>query len=221
MDQWIFGLCVHQMSLGQLQRLGAITGAPPPPHNKARALMEGLVALARHTTTAVRVIVQLVSVWEAWAQPRHRGPFQDQLEHLTEQDYHRVMVLYVSRNTRSPEAPGSEPQLRRRQRDAALAAWERAKQYQDRKKTEWQRVLDEDHQLIYIPMPSAAWPKSTVTKSITSAKSQTGIRANKLSNTRSSSLPSAASPGQLPPAAGHLIEVGINVELVGLECTRG
>ena len=146
---WIFGLCVHHLPLGQLHRLGAITGAPAPPHNKARALMEGLVALAKHTTTAVRVIVQLVSVWEAWTQPRHRGPFQDQLEHLTEQDYHRVTVLYVSRNTRSPEAPGSEPQLRRRQRDAALAAWERAKQYQDRKRTEWQQVLDEDHQLIY------------------------------------------------------------------------
>ena len=142
---WIFGLCVHHLTLGQLERLGASTGAPPPPHNKARALMEGLVALAKHTTTAVRVIVQLVSVWEAWTQPRHRGPFQDQLEHLTEQDYQRVTVLYVSRNTRSPEAPGSV----RRQRDAALAAWERAKQYQNHKSIEWQRVLDEDHQLIY------------------------------------------------------------------------
>ena len=146
---WIFGLCVHHLTLGQLQRLGAITGAPHPPHTKARALMEGLVALAKHTTTAARVIVQLVSVREAWTQPKHRGPFHDQLEHLTDQDFQRVTVLYVSRNTRSPEAPGSEPQLRRRQRDAALAAWERAKQYQDHKSTEWQRVLDEDHKLIY------------------------------------------------------------------------
>ena len=146
---WIFGLCVHQMTLGQLQRLGAITGAPAPPHTKARALMEGLVALAKHTTTTVRVIVQLVTVWEAWTQARHRGPYQDQLEHLTEQDFQRIKVLYVARNTRSPEAPGSEPQLRRRQRDAALAAWERAKQYHDPKATEWQKVLDDDHMLIY------------------------------------------------------------------------
>ena len=146
---WIFGLCVHHMTLGQLQRLGAITGAPGPPHTKARALMEGLVALAKHTTTEVRVIVQLVSVWEAWTQPRHRGTFHDQPEQLTEQDFHRVKVLYVSRNTRSPDAPGSEPQLRRRQRDAALTAWERAKQYQDQRKREWQKVLDDDHRLIY------------------------------------------------------------------------
>ena len=88
--------------------------------------MEGLVALAKHTSTAVRVIAQLVSVWAAWTQPKHRGPYLDQLEQLTHQDFQRVKVLYVSRNTRSPQAPGSEPQLRRRQRDAALAAWERA-----------------------------------------------------------------------------------------------
>ena len=137
------------MSLGHLQRLAAITGTPPAPHNKARALMEGLVALAKHTSTPVRVIVQLASVWEAWTQPKHRGPFLDQLEQLTAQDYQRVTVLYVARNTKSPQAPGSEPQLRRRQRDAALAAWERAKTFQHRRSTEWQKVLDEDHKLIY------------------------------------------------------------------------
>ena len=98
---WIFGLCAHTMTLGQLQRLAAITGAPPAPHTKARALMEGLVALAKHTTTQVRVIVQLISVWEAWTQERHRGPFLDQLEQLTESDYNRVTVLYVPRNTKS------------------------------------------------------------------------------------------------------------------------
>ena len=146
---WIFGLCAHTMSFTHLQRLAAITGTPPAPHNKARALMEGLVALAKHTSTPVRVIVQLVSVWEAWTQPQHRGPFLDQLEQLTHQDYQRVTVLYVARNTTSPQAPGSEPQLRRRQRDAALAAWERAKTFQHRRSTEWQKVLDEDRKLIY------------------------------------------------------------------------
>ena len=39
---WVFGLCVHTMSLGQLQRLGAITGIPSNPQNKTRAL-------AKHT----------------------------------------------------------------------------------------------------------------------------------------------------------------------------
>ena len=136
------------MSLGHLQRLAAITGTPAP-HNKARALMEGLVALAKHTTTQVRVIVQLISVWEAWTQEKHRGPFLDQLEQITAHDYQRVTVLYVARNTKSPQAPGSEPQLRRRQRDAALAAWERAKTFQNSRNTDWQKVLDEDHKLIY------------------------------------------------------------------------
>ena len=146
---WVFGLCVHSLSMGQLQRLGAITGTTVTPHTKARALMEGLVALTKHTTTTVRVIVQLVSVWEAWTHPKHRGPFLDILEQVTDQDFNRVTVLYVSRNTRSPEAPGSEPQLRRRQRDAALTAWERAKEFQSSKRTEWQHVVDEDAKLIY------------------------------------------------------------------------
>ena len=146
---WVFGLCVHNMSMGQLQRLGAITGVPTQPHNKTRALMEGLVALAKHTTTPVRVIVQLVTVWEAWTQPKNRGPFLDQLEQLTQADFQRVTVLYVCRNTRTPEAPGNEPQLRRRQRDAALVAWERAKDLHDSRQEEWQKVLDDDHKLIY------------------------------------------------------------------------
>ena len=38
----------------------------------------------------------------------------------TNQDRRRVTVLYVPRNTKTPDAPGNEPQLRRRQRDAAL-----------------------------------------------------------------------------------------------------
>ena len=73
---WVFGLCVHQ------------------------ALLAGLVALARHTTTPVSVIVQLTAVWEVWTQPRHRPPFQDLLEQVTAQDFTRVTVVYVCRNTR-------------------------------------------------------------------------------------------------------------------------
>ena len=33
---WVFGLCVHSMSMGQLQRLGAITGTPNQPHTPLR-----------------------------------------------------------------------------------------------------------------------------------------------------------------------------------------
>lgn len=63
---------------------------------------------------AAKVIVQLTTVWGAWANPRHRQPYLDLLEDLTDQDTQRVTVLYVSRKTRTPEAPGNEPHLRRR-----------------------------------------------------------------------------------------------------------
>ena len=122
------------MTLGQLQRLGAITGIPSPPHNKTRALLAGLVALAQHTTTPVRVIAQLASAWEIWTNPHKRAPFQDLLEPITA----RVTVLYVSRNTNTPQ-----------RRDAALVAWERANALHDRRQTEWQAVLDADHKIIY------------------------------------------------------------------------
>ena len=113
---WVFGLCVHHMTLGQLQRLGAITWIPGPPRTKTGALLGGVVALAKRTTTQVRVVVQLASVWEIWTRPRKRALFQDLLEQLTDEDLARVTVLYVSRNTKTPDAPGNEPELRRRQR---------------------------------------------------------------------------------------------------------
>ena len=148
-QMWVFGLCVHTMNLGQLQRLGALTGVASGEQTKTRALIAGVVALAKFTTTPVRVIVQLTTVWEAWHQPRSRPPYQDLMAEITEQDLARITVLYVSRNTRTPEAPGNEPQLRRRQRDCALAAWERARTFQDHRQTEWQATLDADHHLIY------------------------------------------------------------------------
>ena len=56
-QMWIFGLCAHTMSLGQLRKLGAITGLAPGAQTKARALLAGLVALAKHTEAQVKVIV--------------------------------------------------------------------------------------------------------------------------------------------------------------------
>ena len=109
------------MSLGQLQRLQATTFIPSSPQNKTRALLAGLVALAKHTLTPVKVIVQVTAVWEVWTQPRHRQPYMDLLEDLTDQDLQRVTVLYVSRNTRTPKASGNEPNLRKRQRDAPFS----------------------------------------------------------------------------------------------------
>ena len=146
---WVFGLCVHVMRTGQLQRLGAITGVPDSPQTKTRALLAGLVALAKHTSIAVKVIVQVAAVWEAWTDIRHRAQHQDLYQGLTDSDFHRVTVLYISRNTRTPDTPGSEPHLRRRQRDAALTAWERATQLQNKRATDWQHTLDQDHETIY------------------------------------------------------------------------
>ena len=146
---WVFGLRAHTMALGQLKRLGALTGVPKGDQTKARALLAGVVALAKHTTTPAKVIVQIATVWEAWHQPRSRPPFQDILEDITDQDYSRISVLYIPRQTRTPDAPGNEPQLRKRQRDSALAAWERSKQFQNPKQDEWQEILDADHRQTY------------------------------------------------------------------------
>ena len=146
---WVFGLCVHVTRTGQLQRLGAITGVPNSPQTKTRALLAGLVALANHTSIAVKVIVQVAAVWEAWTDPRHRAQHQDLYHGLTEADFQRITVLYVSRNTCTPDTLGNEPHLRRRQRDAALTAWERATQLQNKRATDWQHTLDQDHETIY------------------------------------------------------------------------
>ena len=137
------------MALGQLQRLGTITGVTTGAQTKVRALLTGLVALANHTADQVKVIVQLASVWEAWHHAKHRTPYMDILAEVPPQDFQRVTVLYISKNTRTPDAPANEPQLRRRQREAALAAWERAKTLFDSKQEEWQDTLDQDHKLIY------------------------------------------------------------------------
>ena len=72
------------MSIGQLRRLGALTQPADT---------------ATHTTTPVKVIVQLAKVWEAWTNASHRHPFQDLMENLLEQDMNRVTVLYVSHTT--------------------------------------------------------------------------------------------------------------------------
>ena len=137
------------MALGQLQRLGTITGVTTGAQTKVRALLSGVVALANHTADQVKVIVQLASVWEAWHHAKHRTPYMDILAEVPPQDFQRVTVLYISKNTRTPDAPANEPQLRRRQREAALAAWERAKTLFDSKQEEWQDTLDQDHKLIY------------------------------------------------------------------------
>lgn len=37
---WVFAICVHTLSLGQLHRVAAITGLPPGKQSKASALLD-------------------------------------------------------------------------------------------------------------------------------------------------------------------------------------
>ena len=117
--------------MGTLLRKGTITGMAPGPQSKARALFQGLLTLAQHVLTPVNVVVQLGSVWEAWKNPKKQHGFEDLTQGIEEHFYRHITPLYIHKNTRTPEAPGNEPHLRRRQRDAALAAYERAKRRLD------------------------------------------------------------------------------------------
>ena len=63
--------------------------------------------------------------------------------------FQRITPLYVHKNHTSPDTPANEPHLRRRQRDAALAAYERASTLYDRQAEDWQHTLDQDHLQIY------------------------------------------------------------------------
>lgn len=61
----------------------------------------------------------------------------------------KVTALYVSAQARTPDQPGAEPHLRRRQRDARLTAWERAQELYNKANDEWQQALDEEHFQVY------------------------------------------------------------------------
>ena len=67
------------------------------PQTKTRALIAGLAALAKHTSTHVKVIVQVAAVWEAWTNPKHRDHYQDLYQGLAADDFQRITVLYISK----------------------------------------------------------------------------------------------------------------------------
>ena len=90
---------------------------------KARALFQGLLTLAQFAQTPATVIAQLGSVWEAWTNPNKR--IRDLAHGHPEETYAGITPLYISKNQSTPDAPANEQHLRQRQRDAALAAWER------------------------------------------------------------------------------------------------
>ena len=122
---------------------------PTGPQTKARALFQGLLTLAQFALTPVNVIVQLGSVWEAWTNPKKRKGFLDLIHGFPNELFSRITPLHIHRNQRTPDAPGSEPHLRQRQRDAALAAYERANTIYDPQAEAWQRTLDQDHFHVY------------------------------------------------------------------------
>ena len=95
-------VCPHYAP-GPASTQGALTGVASRPQTECRALVAALCTLAGFTTA------------QAWARPHQLHGFQDSAS---------LTVLYVSRNTKTPDAPGNEVHLRRRQREAGLAAWE-------------------------------------------------------------------------------------------------
>lgn len=130
---WIFGLCAHTMSLGQLRRLGALTGLASGSQTEIRALLAGLLSnLPRSGKHGIK--------------PGAEDPSRTYSMSCRRRNFN---ASRFSMSARTPDAPGNEPQLRRRQRDSALAAWERAKTLHDARQEEWQETLDQDHQLIY------------------------------------------------------------------------
>ena len=164
----------------------------------------------------MRVIVQLASVWEIWTHQRKQAPFQDILEQITEEDLARVTVLYVSRNTKTPEAQGNEPQLRRRQRDAALVACERANALHDKRdkqngRRSWMQITRSSTNMLQ-------------KDSRRSLPIRTTISIRKLQNTkastRSSKWHNVNDHGHLHSTDGPLTAVATNVECVGSEFIR-
>lgn len=62
---------------------------PTGQQSKTRALVAGLVALAKRTSTPLKAIVQMATVSEAWTNKRHRQAYLDLLEDIHEQDFQR------------------------------------------------------------------------------------------------------------------------------------
>ena len=201
---WVFALCVHTFSLGTLLRKGAITGMAPGPQTKARALFQGLITLAQHVLTPINVIVQLGSVWEAWTNPRKRKGFEDLAKGFDEHLFNRITPLYIHKNQRTPDAPGSEPHLRRRQRDAALAAYERASTLYDQHanmqrigKRRWTRIIFESTN-----KQQPDWRRSTKTHNTLSMRSQSGKQGTTPSSTRNGSSTNVSSHGSPTNTSG-------------------
>ena len=127
---------------------------PPRCHHRfsARPSIKGQSSLRRPVYPCyapLRIIVQVSRVWEAWTNPNQRKGFQDLANEVPDQDLKRLTVLYASRNTRTPDAPGNEAHLHCRQRDAGAVAWERANTIYDQRQEDWQHTLDEDHIATY------------------------------------------------------------------------
>ena len=102
-QMWVYGLCVHTMTLGQLQRLGAITGVASGEQTKTRALLAGVVASGQvhhHTCPchcpAHNSLGSLAPTEKPSTIPGHstrRSPTRTMA---------RITVLYISREHENP-----------------------------------------------------------------------------------------------------------------------
>ena len=98
---WVFAICIHTISLGQLKRLAAITGLPPGKQSKAPALYYGVRVLAQHVQQKVNLVIPSIAVWEAWTDRKTHRPFVD-LDALHDPNQKgKVIALYVSPKVRT------------------------------------------------------------------------------------------------------------------------
>ena len=130
---WIFALCIHTFSFGALVRKGnrhATRSTDQSPRFVPRPNHPGTVRPDSRQSDC--------SAWLSKAYARGKVSL---ISHM--------FPAHIHKNQRTPGAPGSEPHLRQRQRDAALAAWERANTIHDANAEAWQRTLDLDHFQVY------------------------------------------------------------------------
>ena len=74
--------------------------------NQSQGALLRYACLAQHTNQPIKLVVQLVAVWDAWtgAKRHHNNQDLDALHPI--EDKKKVIALYVSAQARSPDQPG-------------------------------------------------------------------------------------------------------------------
>lgn len=164
----------------------------PGPQTKARALFYRLKILAQRVLTPTKIVVQLVSVWEASTSTKGDRKFNDLLISL------RQTKRRSSRSTPVPRPVLLISLERSPTVTAATRCWThrlgRATELYDKSKDEWQQTLDADHQQVYTHALERITARIPNTTSITNP-------ARMLPRTLSSKR-----KGSWPSAKAHIID---------------